>query len=126
MKTIYDAASVGRELVRPEDTSAIAGSALRSAILRDFDALPDDALVLPPVAGAYLNYSLRWLELKRHTGGGPEYVRFGGVFRKNRFGAVQMFGGRCAYRKRALVAYSAQHRSYRSTAEYDVGEKVAA
>jgi len=106
-------------------TSEVLAARSRAACLCEFEELPDDTLVLPPVAGAALNRSLRWLELKRHTGGGPEYVVFGGKFVRNRFGDVQRFGGRVAYRKSALLAYLATLQSFTSTSEY-LPEQVAA
>lgn len=94
------------------ESSAVLSALTRAAFVREFADLPEDAIVAPSVAAAVLNKSGRWIEKKRHEGGGPEYVVFGGRFVKNRHGDVQRFGGRVAYRKSALIAYLASLPSF--------------
>ncbi len=95
-----------------------ATSDLRSAIRREFEAAPADALFDQNFIAVIIGRSPRWVENSRHAGHGPPYVRTGGRFVRNKHGLVQIYGGSARYRKSDVLAWLDAQPRFRDTAEH--------
>jgi hypothetical protein len=86
----------------------IEASLLRERLRAEFYAAPDDALLGQDLVAVALGRSTAWCEMKRLTGGGPQYLKL---------------GRRCLYRKSAVLRHIAEYSTpVRSTSEYSLLE----
>ncbi len=99
------------------NTTQASPEVLRAALVSQFWGAPEQARFDQTVIAPVVGYSESALEKFRSVGGGPKFVRLGGVCAKDKNGRRRLFGGKVQYVKLDVVKWMEQQKSVSNTSE---------